>query len=207
MPIGDSPSASATDLSRFGSLSSRDEIRRENLPPSLRSSNSRLDIYVAPYETTRSVNSNMSADGILNDFAELRVDQGNRRQSMPVRGFIRFRLLFISRSTYRHSQATIFQDQRLLWHQLRSILRILVEGIVNTSRHIRTVEVIPTTTILGDRSHTITTQLHCQTRTNRCMNFQPLRPLRTSTDIGRAIVCRQHPQDLCPCHNHPDLCL
>ncbi|KAI0773948.1 hypothetical protein C8Q74DRAFT_1368473 [Fomes fomentarius] len=83
VPIGDSPSASATDLSRYSSLNSRDEIRRENLPPSLRSSNSRLDIYVAPYETTRSVNSNLSADGILNDFAELRVDQGNRRQSMP----------------------------------------------------------------------------------------------------------------------------
>ncbi|KAI0723395.1 hypothetical protein C8Q76DRAFT_855651 [Earliella scabrosa] len=83
VPIGsgDSASSSLTDLSRFSSLGSRDEIRRENLPPSLRSSNSRLDIYVAPYETTRSHNS--SVDGILNDFAELRVDQGNRRQSMP----------------------------------------------------------------------------------------------------------------------------
>ncbi|TFK93847.1 hypothetical protein K466DRAFT_561411 [Polyporus arcularius HHB13444] len=81
VPIGDSASSSLTDLTRMGSASSRDEIRRENLPPSLRSSNSRLDIYVAPYETTRSHNS--SVDGMMNDFAELRVDQGNRRQSMP----------------------------------------------------------------------------------------------------------------------------
>ncbi|KAI0751345.1 hypothetical protein C8Q80DRAFT_568959 [Daedaleopsis nitida] len=82
VPIGESSSSSSTDLSRFSSLSSRDDIRRENLPPSLRSSNSRLDIYVAPYETTRSHDS--SVDGVLNDFAELRVDQGNRRLSMPV---------------------------------------------------------------------------------------------------------------------------
>ncbi|RPD61943.1 hypothetical protein L226DRAFT_613288 [Lentinus tigrinus ALCF2SS1-7] len=81
VPIGDSTSSSLTDLSRVGSTGSRDDIRRENLPPSLRSSNSRLDIYVAPYETTRSHNS--SVDGVMNDFAELRVDQGNRRQSMP----------------------------------------------------------------------------------------------------------------------------
>ncbi|KAI0721888.1 hypothetical protein C8T65DRAFT_629555 [Cerioporus squamosus] len=84
VPIGDSASSSLTDLTRVGSTGSRDEIRRENLPPSLRSSNSRLDIYVAPYETTRSHNS--SVDGMLNDFAELRVDQGNRRQSMPAQG-------------------------------------------------------------------------------------------------------------------------
>ncbi|KAI0637795.1 hypothetical protein C8Q77DRAFT_389385 [Trametes polyzona] len=86
MPIGDSASSSLSDLDRY-SVSSRlsassSEIRRENLPPSLRSSNSRLDIYVAPYESTRSHNS--SVDGMMNEFAELRVEPGsNRRQSMP----------------------------------------------------------------------------------------------------------------------------
>ncbi|KAI0356651.1 hypothetical protein OH77DRAFT_1452642 [Trametes cingulata] len=86
VPIGESASSSLSDLDRY-SVSSRlsassAEIRRENLPPSLRSSNSRLDIYVAPYESTRSHNS--SVDGIVNDFAELRVEPGgNRRQSMP----------------------------------------------------------------------------------------------------------------------------
>ena len=82
VPLGDSASSSLTDLSKMGSTSSRDEIRRENLPPSLRSSNSRLDIYVAPYETTRSHNS--SVDGIASEFAELNVNHGNRRLSMPV---------------------------------------------------------------------------------------------------------------------------
>ncbi|TBU32129.1 hypothetical protein BD311DRAFT_862948 [Dichomitus squalens] len=82
VPLGESASSSLTDLSRYGSTNSRDEIRRENLPPSLRSSNSRLDIYVAPYETTRSHSS--SVDGIASEFAELSVNHGNRRLSMPV---------------------------------------------------------------------------------------------------------------------------
>ncbi|KAI0771854.1 hypothetical protein BD413DRAFT_46779 [Trametes elegans] len=93
VPIGDSASSSLTDLdrysvsSRLSASSTRDEIRRENLPPSLRSSNSRLDIYVAPYESTRSHNS--SVDGVVNEFAELRVDGGgNRRQSMPTGSYM-----------------------------------------------------------------------------------------------------------------------
>ncbi|KAJ8501441.1 hypothetical protein ONZ51_g604 [Trametes cubensis] len=88
VPIGESASSSLTELdhysvsSRLSASSTREDIRRENLPPSLRSSSSRLDIYVAPYESTRSHNS--SVDGIVNEFAELRVEQGgNRRQSMP----------------------------------------------------------------------------------------------------------------------------
>ncbi|KAI0650007.1 hypothetical protein C8Q79DRAFT_360368 [Trametes meyenii] len=88
VPAGDSASSSLSDAnsysvsSRLSASSTREEIRRENLPPSLRSSSSRLDIYVAPYESTRSHNS--SVDGIVNDFAELRVEPGvNRRQSMP----------------------------------------------------------------------------------------------------------------------------
>ncbi|KAI0829437.1 hypothetical protein BC628DRAFT_1136464 [Trametes gibbosa] len=86
-PIGDSTSSSLNDLDHY-SVSSRlsassSDIRRENLPPSLRSSSSRLDIYVAPYESTRSHNS--SVDGVVNEFAELRMEPtGNRRQSMPV---------------------------------------------------------------------------------------------------------------------------
>ncbi|KAI0676851.1 hypothetical protein C8Q78DRAFT_1065553 [Trametes maxima] len=90
VPTGDSASSSLSDVnsysvsSRLSASSTREEIRRENLPPSLRSSSSRLDIYVAPYESTRSHNS--SVDGIANDFAELHVEPGtNRRQSMPVR--------------------------------------------------------------------------------------------------------------------------
>ncbi|PIL36761.1 hypothetical protein GSI_00450 [Ganoderma sinense ZZ0214-1] len=82
VPLGESASSSLSDLSRYGSTGSRDEIRRENLPPSLRSSNSRLDIYVAPYESTRSHSS--SVDGVVNEFAELNVNHGNRRLSMPV---------------------------------------------------------------------------------------------------------------------------
>ena len=81
-----------SDLSRgsSGTFGSRDELRRENLPPSLRSSSSRLVIYHAPYESVRSHNS--SLDGITNDFAELHVDYtgqpSNRRQSMPVSGLV-----------------------------------------------------------------------------------------------------------------------
>ncbi|OSC99160.1 hypothetical protein PYCCODRAFT_1416311 [Trametes coccinea BRFM310] len=83
VPIGDSASSSLSDMDRY-SVSSRlsGSSMRENLPPSLRSASSRLDLYVAPYESTRSHNS--SVDGIVNEFAELRVDPGvNRRQSMP----------------------------------------------------------------------------------------------------------------------------
>ncbi|KAI9001184.1 hypothetical protein BD414DRAFT_473885 [Trametes punicea] len=93
VPIGDPASSSVGDTdhysisSRLSGSSMRDEIRRENLPPSLRSSTSRLDLYVAPYESTRSHDS--SVDGIVNEFAELRVEPGvNRRQSMPTGSYL-----------------------------------------------------------------------------------------------------------------------
>ncbi|OCH88317.1 hypothetical protein OBBRIDRAFT_889196 [Obba rivulosa] len=90
VPLSDSPAAHSelnggSVSSRLSSTSSsRDELRRENLPPSLRSSISmqRLDLYVPPYESMRSHSS--SVDGVINDFAELGVtDNEYRRQSLP----------------------------------------------------------------------------------------------------------------------------
>ncbi|EMD40574.1 hypothetical protein CERSUDRAFT_121295, partial [Gelatoporia subvermispora B] len=90
VPLSDSPAHQEVNggsvSSRLSSTgSSRDELRLENLPPSLRSSSSvgRLDLYVPPYESMRSHTS--SVDNITNDFAELGVaDQGHRRQSLPL---------------------------------------------------------------------------------------------------------------------------
>ncbi|KAH9853784.1 hypothetical protein C2E23DRAFT_727929 [Lenzites betulinus] len=87
MPIGDSTSSSLNDLndysvsSRFSASSS--DRGRDNFPPSLRPRNSGPDMYVAPYESKAPRNS--SVDGVVNEFAELRVESSeNRLSRMPV---------------------------------------------------------------------------------------------------------------------------
>ncbi|KAH9938388.1 uncharacterized protein B0H18DRAFT_1091139 [Fomitopsis serialis] len=77
------------------------ELRPEHVPPSLRPSSSRLDLYVPPYETSRSRHS--MVDNVTGDFAELSVDV-DRRQSV----------LVTSHSGYapRPASSIGFQDQR-----------------------------------------------------------------------------------------------
>lgn len=58
-----------------------------DIPASLRPSNSlvKVDLYVPPYETSRSHMSSQSMDRLANDFSELGVlSPAGRRQSFPV---------------------------------------------------------------------------------------------------------------------------
>ncbi|KAH9951756.1 hypothetical protein B0H21DRAFT_684854 [Amylocystis lapponica] len=69
-------------ITRLPSTSSLD-VRRDHIPPSLRSSSSvaQLDLYVPPYETSRS---HSSVDSMANDFGEMVVgNRRSRRQSLP----------------------------------------------------------------------------------------------------------------------------
>lgn len=84
VPAGESPPQHGLDVQEairsMSTGSSRGEL---SVPPSLRSSSSRLDLYVPPYETSRSRHS--MVDGMANDFAELNVGQNtDRRVSFPV---------------------------------------------------------------------------------------------------------------------------
>lgn len=75
-----------TSIARLPSTSSTD-MRFDNIPPSLRSSSSvaQLDLYVPPYETSRSYS---SVNSMANDFGEMSVvKHRDRRQSLPVRPF------------------------------------------------------------------------------------------------------------------------
>ncbi|GBE79289.1 predicted protein [Sparassis crispa] len=71
-------------ISHLPSTSSfREELSRDSIPSSLRSSSSiaNLDLYVPAYESTRS---HHSVDSVVNEFAELGFsDNVNRRQSFP----------------------------------------------------------------------------------------------------------------------------
>ncbi|KAH9844063.1 uncharacterized protein C8Q71DRAFT_697301 [Rhodofomes roseus] len=90
VPAGESPPHNSIDL------------RPEHVPPSLRPSSSRVDLYVPPYETSRSRHS--MVDSVAGDFAELSVGHDvDRRLSFPPQqsGF-----------ASRPASSIGFQDQR-----------------------------------------------------------------------------------------------
>ncbi|OBZ76196.1 Ingression protein fic1 [Grifola frondosa] len=90
VPSGESAS-SLSDVDGYSNSShvpsassTHENLRRENLPPSLRSSHSaaQIDLYVPPYETSRSRMS--MVDSMTSEFAELGVNGSrSRRQSFP----------------------------------------------------------------------------------------------------------------------------
>ncbi|PCH41441.1 hypothetical protein WOLCODRAFT_151484 [Wolfiporia cocos MD-104 SS10] len=83
VPLGDSPRHNGLDLQQIiGHMPSREELSRDNIPLSLRPSGSLAhpDLYVPPYETSRSRHSTL--DNMVNEFAELGVsDRSHRRLS------------------------------------------------------------------------------------------------------------------------------
>ncbi|KAI0728711.1 hypothetical protein C8Q72DRAFT_916759 [Fomitopsis betulina] len=83
VPAGESPPQHGLDVQEaIRSMSTGNSRGELSVPPSLRSSSSRLDLYVPPYETSRSRHS--MVDGMANDFAELNVGQNtDRRVSFP----------------------------------------------------------------------------------------------------------------------------
>ena len=76
------------DHSRVPSTGGSD-LGRDTIPASLRSSNSmaKFDLYVPPYETSRSNHSmhSNSVDSMTNEFAQFGVQDPHRRVSYPVR--------------------------------------------------------------------------------------------------------------------------
>ncbi|KZT72585.1 hypothetical protein DAEQUDRAFT_591562 [Daedalea quercina L-15889] len=82
VPAGESPSHDGIDVQdtirSIPTGGSRGELRPDHVPPSLRPSTSRVDLYVPPYETSRSRHS--MVDSVTSDFAELNTD---RRISFP----------------------------------------------------------------------------------------------------------------------------
>ncbi|TFY69904.1 hypothetical protein EVJ58_g149 [Rhodofomes roseus] len=106
VPAGESPPHNSIDVQEairsISSGSSRGELRPEHVPPSLRPSSSRVDLYVPPYETSRSRHS--MVDSVAGDFAELSVGHDvDRRLSFPPQqsGF-----------ASRPASSIGFQDQR-----------------------------------------------------------------------------------------------
>ena len=75
--------------SRVSSFSGVSDNVRDNIPASLKASSSlvKVDLYVPPYETSRSHLQASSMDSVTTDFSEFGVSQSSshRRTSMPVR--------------------------------------------------------------------------------------------------------------------------
>lgn len=227
VPAGEYPSSSDVDvqlaITRHPSTGNmREDLRRDNIPPALRASHSlaQLDLYVPPYETSRSRHSAM--DVMVNDYAEMGVvDHVNRRQSFPVSYHVSLAFRCKEKNGANIPISLSRQDIFLvLLPPLGS--RILKD--CPRSQQMGFTRIIT----LKEGPHTCTDQTCQCTRRDLCLiiraQCQPTsrrislhmnprcllhRTLRLSVTVAQGTALRRLLQDLCQCRRLllPDLCL